>query len=185
MALTASYVLTRADYVLMSVALTRRPLLQRIIRAFLFVLGALFIGISLGTDSDAGYFETLLDMMKAIASGEMPIWFYAIYIVVAAVALFSHWITGLVACLLFSRVPTKGLLHDVELGEKEVAIRAPNMASTISWSAIKRVVEERTFFLAILSNRQSVLLPRRAFPDDTSYANALAFARAHAGLALQ
>ncbi|WP_425503987.1 YcxB family protein [Rhizobium paranaense] len=54
------------------------------------------------------------------------------------------------------------------------------MASTIKWSAIKRVIEGRTFFLMSLTSRQAVLLPRRAFPDDAAYADALAFARVHA-----
>jgi hypothetical protein len=180
LALAVSYIFNRSDYVLMSVALSRRPVVYRLLRAVALVLAALLIGVWVSSNSDNGYFPTLLEVVKASASGQMPIWFYGTYAIVVVVALFGHWITGLCAYFLFRRMPTAGLRHEVEFEETEVVIKAPNMGSTVHWSAIKRVIEDRTFFLISLKNRQAILLPRRAFPDQASYNSALAFAHSHA-----
>lgn len=172
--------LTRRDYVDMSIALARRPLWARALRALLGLAVVFLFGVAGdAAGRNADYLQAFGDVWGDLVGGRTPIPIYAILVAIAALGLFVHRAAGVAALVLYRRVPVADVAHEIRFAEAGLEIVTPLLASTILWPAVTRVIETPRLLLIAISARQAVVVPRRAFDSAETFQAMRAFTLDH------
>lgn len=172
-ALQLSYRMGRDDFVALTQALTRRSIWRPILLVIVWyvALGCLVMA-AIG---DAGSFQ---DVVMLIAQGKAPWWIYAMLLIGPALALLRPYFLGLVA----RRVYPRNALADKDLrfsfNSDAIEGGVPEIQTRFLWSAIKAIVETPAHGFLLISRREALIVPRRAFATAEDYEALISFSRA-------
>ena len=172
---TFSFRFQRADWVALSSAVARRPLLFRL-AVVVAMLSATVLVMSVVSSSDPTAGTLLADAMRGGSE------WYPFFLFVAMVGLgtvFRHVLIGFNAAMGFGRMPLADKEMKVELGDAEVHVASGDFDWRFPWAAVSRVVETPTHLVLATSGREGLPIPRSAFAEGTAYERVRAFVLAH------
>ena len=165
----------RADWVALSSAVARRPLLFRL-AVVVAMLSATVMVMSVVTSSDPTAGTLLADAMRG-GSEWYP--FFLFVVLIALGTLFRHVLVGFNAAMGYGRMPLADKQMAVELGETDVHVTAPEFDWRFPWAAVSRVIETSTHLVLATSGREGLPIPRSAFADAVAHDEIRAFVLAH------
>ncbi len=172
---TFSFRFRRADWVALSSAVARRPLLFRL-AVVVAMLSATTLVMSMVSSSDPTVDTLLADALRGGSE------WYPFFLFVALIALgtvFRHVLVGFNAAMGFGRMPLADKEMAVELGDDDVHVTAPDFDWRFPWAAVSRVIETSTHLVLATSGREGLPIPRDAFADPARFEKARAFVLAH------
>ncbi|MDK9695898.1 MAG: YcxB family protein [Siculibacillus sp.] len=172
---TFSFRFRRADWVALSSAVARRPLLFRL-AVVVAMLSATTMVMSVVSSSDPAAGTLLVDAMRG-GSEWYP--FYIFFGLVVVGTLFRHVLVGFNAAMGFARMPLADKDMTVELGDTEVHVSAPDFGWRFPWAAVSRVSETPTHLILATSGREGLPIPRSTFADAEAFEKVRAFVLAH------
>lgn len=170
-----SFRFQRADWVALSSAVSRRPLLFRL-AVVVAMLSATTMVMSVVSSSDPAAGTLLADAMRG-GSEWYP--FYLFVVMVVLGTLFRHVLVGFNAAMGFGRMPLADKEMAVELGDTEVHVTAAEFDWRFPWAAVSRVIETPTHLVLATSGREGLPIPRAAFAAPEAYDRLRAFVLAH------
>lgn len=174
---TFSFRFQRADWVALSTAVARRPLLFRLAVVVAMLSATVMVLAVVGSSSPTG--GSLLD--DALRGGSEWHPYFLFVGLVALGTVFRHKLVGFNAAMAFARMPLADKELAVELGEEEIRVAAEGFDWSFPWAAISRVVESKTHLVVATGGREGLPIPRAAFPDEAAYERVRAFVLAHIG----
>ncbi len=158
----------RGDFVALSLAVARRPLLFRI-SSVIATLSLLVFAMSVLSPQDPAYSSMLYDFL----SGKKE-WFpfYAFVVLVSIALFFRHRLRAFNAWMGYARMPLADKEMTVELAKDEIRVTAPE--ATFDWTvprlAVRALVESPTHLVVAVGAKEGVPVPRRAFASDAAWA---------------
>ena len=170
-----SFRFARADWVALSSAVARRPLLFRV-AVVVAMLSATTLVMSVVSSSDPTAGTLLEDALRGGSE------WYPFFLFVAMVALgtiFRHVLVGFNAAMGFSRMPLADKQMTVDLGDAEIHVSAPDFDWRFPWAAVSRVIETKTHLVLATSGREGLPIPRTAFAEAKDLDRVRAFVLAH------
>lgn len=161
--------MARADWVALSSAVARRPLLFRLAVCVLMV-SLVVIVMSMLSSKD----PTAASLLHEALRGGSDWWpFYGLLAVVLAGTVFRHRLIGFNAAAGFSRMPLADHELAVELGAEEVRVRETE-GGPFDWrfpyAAIVRLIETPSHLIVATGGREGLPIPRSAFATEAAYA---------------
>ena len=168
---TFSFRFRRADWVALSSAVARRPLLFRL-AVVVAMLSATVMIMSVVSSSDPTV-GTLLDDARRGGTEWYP--FFLFIAMVALGTVFRHVLVGFNAAMGFGRMPLADKEMAVELGDTEVRVTAPDFDWRFPWAAVGRVIETKTHLVLATSGREGLPIPHDAFADAGTFDRVRAF----------
>jgi hypothetical protein len=172
-ALQLSYRMERHDFVALTNALTRRSIWRPIL---IIVVWYLAIGcFMLAAIGDSG---SLQDLLMVIATGQAPWWFYPVLLIGPALALLRPYFLTLVAARVYPRNALADKTLRFTFNSDAIEGGMPEIQSRFLWSAIKSIVETPAYAFLLISRREALIVPRRAFATPDDYDALISFARA-------
>jgi hypothetical protein len=172
--LRIGYRMQRGDYVALCRALQTKPMRRALIEIALFV--AIFLAVLFVTSGfNAQTFVRGLGDLVALSA---PWWVYLILFLGPVIAL-SHteWV-ALVAALTYRRYAAADKDVTLSFDGHGVTATSPNLRSQIGWEAFLKLVETPTHAFLVVSRREALIVPRRAFADDDDHRMLMGFIRA-------
>jgi hypothetical protein len=160
---------TRADWVALSAAVARRPLLFRLAVAFMMT-SIVVIVMSMLASTDPTAQSMLHDALRG-GSDWYP--FYGLIVLLVLGTVFRHHLVAFNARMGFARMPLADKELVVELGADEVVVRANETGFDwrFPWAAITRVIETPTHLILATGGREGLPIPRSAFADEKAFAD--------------
>ena len=176
-----SYRFGRADYVALSVALSKTSPTKRLMNVLThaavltvaLVVLLLFQGLAISDLPKA--------MTPDVFGGYMPTWMFVVLVMLVASVAWKHWFSAALAFFHFRGLAFAGQTYEVDVGEDGIELRAPGVSSHVDWSRVLAVIECRDHLFLKIDKRQAVGLPRRAFADDAAFRSAAAFVETRIG----
>lgn len=173
MSIELRFRMSRADYVALSMAVSRRPLLFRIGTVVL----ALSVLVFAAAMIEGKHGRSLL---SDVLTGDREWWpTYGFIALVSLGLLFRHVLVAFNAAAGYGRMPLADKDVVVRLDDTAAAITATDFDWRFEWPAVARVVESRSHLVLAVDTREGLPLPRRAVADDAAWQNLGAFVRAH------
>ena len=170
-----SFRFQRADWVALSSAVARRPLLFRL-AVVVAMASATVLVMSMVASSDPAAGTLLADALRG-GSEWYP--FYLFFAMVVLGTIFRHVLVGFNAAMGFGRMPLADKQMTVELGETEIHVSAPEFDWRFPWAAVSGVIETKTHLVLATSGREGLPIPRTAFADAKGYDRVRTFVLAH------
>ncbi len=172
--LRIGYRMTRGDYVALCRALQVKPLRRTLVEIAIFV--AMFLAVifaAAGFDSDS-FWRGLGDLVSLNA----PWWIYAI-LLLGPVLILSHteWV-ALIAVLAYRRYALAEKDVTLSFDGNGVTATSLSLTSQIGWEAFLRLIETPTHAFLVVSRREALIVPRRAFADEDDHRMLMGFIRA-------
>jgi len=168
------YTMSRADFVALSTAVARRPLLFRL--AWVAALWALAGGVMSVLPGGA----TGLSMLDELLAGNRDWWpLLALLVLFSVLALFRHRLAGLNAAAGYARMPLADRPMTVDLDETEVRVTAGEFDWSFPWGAVVALVESPDHLVLAVGGREGLPLPRRAVASAADWQALGAFVTAH------
>jgi hypothetical protein len=146
---TFTFRFQRADWVALSSAVARRPLLFRL-AVVIAMLSATVMVLSLVQSSDPTAGTLLADAMRG-GSEWYP--FFLFVVLIALGTIFRHVLVGFNAAMGFGRMPLADKEMAVDLGDAEIHVGAPDFDWRFPWAAVSRVIETKTHLVLATSGR--------------------------------
>ena len=171
-----TYQMTRADYQAMVQAVMHQARWYRVV----VVVGCLsaWIAIALyGAKSMDQFWNFLAFVFQGRAA-------WSLYVTLAVLPILAFWdhLFAFAASFSFNKNALAKTPTTVRASGDDIVLSLDNISSTLTWSAITKVIETRKRVLLMVSTQQAVILPRRAFATQTDYLAARDFALAHVDL---
>lgn len=160
-----TYLTTRADYAAMIAAVQRRPLGQRLAVSGLILL--ILLGVA--WHGAGGSLDRLQLFGARVAAGRVSWWFYPAVIVPVLLPLAVHRVLALLISPWFRRSVLAREPVRMELREDGISLSITGLSSHVAWSAVTRLIETPQHLFAVITTRQVVILPRRAFASEAAY----------------
>jgi hypothetical protein len=172
-AFRVTYRMQRQDFVALSHALQQRRLPQILIQVILYP-GALLGMLALRSGSWEAFMRSLADL----TTGAAPFWIYLLMLVGPALALFHPQFLSFRAARGYRRNAIADRDVTLDFTAHGVEGNTTDFESRIGWNGVKRLIETPTHLFVAVSEREALIVPRRAFADDDSYRALLGFSRA-------
>jgi hypothetical protein len=172
--LRIGYRMQRGDYVALCRALQTKPMRRAFIEIALFVaifLAVLFVTSSFNT-------QTFVRGLGDLVTLSAPWWVYLILFLGPVIAL-SHteWVV-LVAALTYRRHALADKDVTLSFDGNGVTASSPNLFSQIGWEAFLKLIDTPTHAFLVVSRREALIVPRRAFADEDDHRMLMGFIRA-------
>jgi len=152
--IAAEFTLSRAEYVRASRAIQNRRWVTRLVYWFfgLYLVGVLALQVWLRTNGRGIPWHTFLGVMGTGA-------------IILLITYFWPWLYVQDA---FRNHSTAFTSQEWSIGEAGLRISGPDHSGDLSWTAVRRVVEDDEFFYFHLSDAQALILPKRALSPESS-----------------
>jgi hypothetical protein len=131
---------------------------------------------------NAGSFENLPQYVSDHLAMPLLVVYLPIYILGVIVMLNTPIVSGLMANFTYPYTATAYRDMVIDLTAEGIEGGATDLYSRIGWAAVKRLVETPTHLFLQISEFYSVIIPRRAVPNEDTYRNLIGFIRARTGL---
>lgn len=172
-----NYRLQRRDHVARVIALSRRPLARTVGLAALYC-GLLLLSLLFRMGSVDAFAAELQRLLTVPAIFDvLPYLLPGLLLLVPASAY-----AALLGSLAYRRSGLAGAEIVLDLTADGVAAGIADRASRIAWSAVTRLIETPDHLFLQLSQREALIIPRRAIGDPADYENLVGFIRARTGL---
>lgn len=158
----------RGDFVTLSMAVARRPLLFRI-SSVVATASLMVFAMSILPAQDPAYSAMLYDFL----SGKTEWYPFYVFAVLVAVGLFfRHRLRGFNAYMGYARMPLADKDMTIELAADQIRVTAPEAAFdwTVPQLAVRALVETPTHLVVAVGSKEGVPVPRRAFASDAAWA---------------
>ncbi len=157
----------RGDFVALSIAVARRPLLFRF-ASVIATLSLMVFVMSILPSQDPAYRAMLYDFLSG-KSEWYP--FYGFVILVAVGLFFRDRLRGFNAYMGYGRMPLADKDLTVDIGKDEIRVTAPDASFdwTVPRLAVRALVETATHLVVAVGNKEGVPVPRRAFADEAAW----------------
>jgi hypothetical protein len=172
--LRIGYRMQRGDYVALCRALQTKPMRRALIEIALFV--AIFLAVLFATSSFNT--QTFVRGLGDLVTLSAPWWVYLILFLGPVIAL-SHteWV-ALVAALTYRRNALADKDVTLAFDGNGVTATSPNLTSQVGWEAFLKLIETPTHAFLVVSRREALIVPRRAFADEDDHRMLMGFIRA-------
>ena len=162
-----TYRVERNDFVTLSMAVARRPLLFRI--ASLVATSSLMVfAMSILPSQDPAYSAMLYDAL----SGKQEWYpFYGFVGLVLIGLFFRHRLRGFNAYMGYTRMPLADKEMTIDLDDERIHVTAPEAQFdwTIPKPAVRALIETPTHLVVAVGSKEGLPVPRRAFPSDGAW----------------
>jgi hypothetical protein len=172
--LRIAYRTTRADYVALCVAMMRDPWRRIILEIVVYIAVLLVLLFAISGFSVDAFLRQLTDLATLGA----PWWVYVLLLAGPLLALAHPQWVALVAALTYKRNAIADKDVALSFDGNGIVTTAPNLVSHLAWDAIIRVIETPTHAFLAISQREALILPRRAFSEEHDWRMLLGFIRA-------
>lgn len=174
---TVTFRFARADWIALSTAVARQPLILRIAMVGVTLSGLAVVASFLDAGDGSG--RTLLAAVLGGGGRWLPWYLFAALLALGL--FFRHRLVGFTAAMNFARMPLADRDLTVELGDEEVraATADGGFDWRFPWTAVHRLVETPTHLVLAAGPRQGLPIPRAAFADADAFLRARDFVRAH------
>jgi hypothetical protein len=173
----AQYRFSKADFIALSKAMSRRKLRTRL--TLLGIWLGLVLLLMAAISTDVKQFASALG--ELVTFHNVPWQMYAFILAGAAFVMFSDKLSPLRARRLYRLIEAAEQDTTIELNETGIEIVRSGYYARMEWRLIARfIVSEAHMFLAT-NHIQAVIVPRRAFASDADFDAALQFAAIKAG----
>lgn len=157
----------RSDFVTLSMAVARRPLLFRL-SSVVATFSLLVFAMSILPSQDPAYRAMLYDFL----SGKKE-WFpfYGFAVLVALGLFFRDRLRGFNAYMGYGRMPLADKEMTVDVAAEQIRVTAPEASFdwTVPRLAVRALVETPTHLVVAVGNKEGVPVPRRAFESDADW----------------
>ena len=172
-----SYRMERSDFVAVTRAVTAR-------NPKLIALG--IVGITAWVAFlilyNAGSLENLPRYVIDHLAMPLLVVYLPLYILGVLLILNTPLTSALLARFTYSNTATADRDMVIDLTAEGIEGGATDLYSRIGWAAVKRLVETPTHLFLQVSQYNTVIIPRRAVPNEDTYRNLIGFVRARTGL---
>ena len=174
MPITFSHLYSFADY-RSWVRAAKRPTLRTTLLRFLVLVALLLVTLAI---MDPGL-RTPEGWRDFARSPELLLLTAGICAILGLLARFDYVMTMWLGWFWYRRLAVAGKQVTVTLDDAALTWAADGVQGRLEWQAIKRVVATASGLLLFIGALEGLVMPRRAFPDEDAYRNAVAFVTAH------
>lgn len=165
-----TYTMSSLDYAATILAISRQTFGQGV-RAFVLWLLAGWLAATLFTN----IYDPIL-LLRWVSSSALSILIAVMLVIVLAALTVAHrWFLWAISLLYYRRTALADATVTVSLTEAGIESTSVVADTRIPWSTVKRVVRDRDHLVLAISRYEAVVLPRRAFANETDFDEAYTF----------